>query len=319
MVSTKKTLALIDKNIEEKNPFDFRKHLGASIIGRKCARQIWYSFRWALNIKYKARVLRIFERGEKEEYRFIKWFADAGIQIFNENPKTGKQFRIKDVDGHFGGSLDGTGIGIPDLPAQPFVTEFKTHNEKSFKSLLVDKLKKAKPEHYVQLNLYVYKKSLKWGLYCAVNKNDDSLYFELIYVDKKNAQKYINRAKQIIYTDEPPIRINNDPRWFECLYCDYRLICHGYDVPAINCRTCAHSSPIKKGLWSCQLKLKNILMKPELGCTSHIYNPHMLNGVTFGDGNLAENWIAVQMPNGEGIKLGPKYVTSQQLAEYYKR
>ena len=46
-------------------------HLGASILGRDCPREIWYSFRWVHREKHEPRMLRLFIRGHLEEPRFI--------------------------------------------------------------------------------------------------------------------------------------------------------------------------------------------------------------------------------------------------------
>ena len=50
-----------------------RKHLGASIIGKKCAKQIWYNFRHAIAGDFSSKnrthgqMLRLFNRGHREE------------------------------------------------------------------------------------------------------------------------------------------------------------------------------------------------------------------------------------------------------------
>ena len=44
-----------------------RGRLGASIIGRPCARQLWYSFRNLFDRTFSGRILRLFETGHLEE------------------------------------------------------------------------------------------------------------------------------------------------------------------------------------------------------------------------------------------------------------
>ena len=319
MVSTKKTLALIDEVLERKQDDGFRRHLGASVIGKKCSRELWYIFRWARRAQFKARILRLFSRGQDEEPRFVRWLEAAGIQVWTHT-KDGEQYHVSDIDGHFGGSLDGVLRGLPDLPAQLCLAEFKTHNEKSFKDLLSKKLKKAKWEHYVQCQIYMFKRDLKWTLYCAVNKNTDDLYLEIIRLDEEVAKKHLERARFVIYTDEPPPRIHTNPRWHECLMCSYHKVCQGFELPAINCRTCAHSTPIEhRGAWNCALGQTAIDTAPKEGCSEHVFNPHILNGVQMGDGNQKENWVDLVMPNGVAIRHGPRYIPSHGLGKVYKR
>src|SRR5690606_58877 len=69
------------KHIEANAESEFRGHLGGSLIGRKCSRQLWYTFRWAGKEQFKGRMLRLFERGHKEEFRFVKYLMDVGINV----------------------------------------------------------------------------------------------------------------------------------------------------------------------------------------------------------------------------------------------
>lgn len=244
----------IDQAIEEAQEIGFRRHLGASVIGRKCARQIWYIFRWAKESRHEARLLRLFDRGHLEEQRFIKWLRDAGIKVTDVDPETGEQLRISDCFGHFGGSLDSEVEGIPDLPpGEVAVAEFKTHNDKSFKNLQNRGVLSAKWEHYVQMQIYMHKRERRWALYMAVNKNDDDIYCELVAYRKEIAEEYLHRAARIIDAKEPPPRINESPSWFECKWCDYNRICHYGEAPAKTCRTCAYAKIETEGRWVCGL------------------------------------------------------------------
>lgn len=48
-----------------------RGHMGASLIGKECARSIWYDFFWATKSAFGGRMVRLFNRGHLEEGRFI--------------------------------------------------------------------------------------------------------------------------------------------------------------------------------------------------------------------------------------------------------
>lgn len=233
----------------EKNPF--RNHLGASVIGNECARAIWFGFRWFLKPKFEGRILRLFNRGHMEEARFIACLLTAGVQIYQQD-ENGRQFRISDFGGHFGGSGDGVAIGIPDLlPGTPCLTEFKTHNDKSFQGLVKEGVRRAKYEHYTQANIYMKKMGLQVCLYGAVNKNDDKLYLELLYLDTTTTDQMMGRAGQIIFMRTPPKRISESPGWFGCRFCDHKPHCHGTAPVERNCRTCVYSDPSENGNWYC--------------------------------------------------------------------
>lgn len=229
----------------------FRSHLGASLIGRECARELWYSFRWVTKPRFDGRLIRLFNRGHLEEPRMVALLLMIGCTVwqFDEN---GQQFRIKGHKGHFGGGMDGVVLGIPEIPDEPVVAEFKTHNDKSFQKLKGEGVREAKFEHYVQMQTYMGKNDLRWALYLATNKNDDELYAELVAFDQGTYNKFQERAAAIIDAVEPPPRINNSPGWYKCKFCTHAPVCHGAAMPERNCRTCRWSTPIEDGKWICE-------------------------------------------------------------------
>lgn len=229
----------------------FRSHLGASLIGKKCARSIWYDFRWATRSNFEGRMIRLFNRGHLEEARFIAMLLTIGCQVYQQD-ENGNQYRISDADGHFGGSGDGIITGCPDLPeGTACLTEFKTHSEKSFTELKKKGVKEAKWEHYVQMNVYMQKMGLPVALYLAVNKNTDELHGEIVVKDDVVAEQYIDRARKIIWLDSPPNKLNESPGYFECRFCNHRPVCHLRQAPDKNCRTCEYSKPAENAQWIC--------------------------------------------------------------------
>lgn len=246
----------------------FRKHLGASLIGRECAREAWYGFRWASKPSFPARILRLFNRGHLEEPRMVALMQLIGCTVWQFDAE-GKQYKIADHNGHFGGSIDCALQGIPEFPLPtPILGEFKTHGDKSFVKLAGknwrahrsnptkqpfdgEGVRKTKFEHYVQMQLYMGKMGLPWALYLAVNKNDDELYAELVEYDLAICEAFTRRAADVIRAIDPPAKISNDPAWFTCKMCNRNDICHRKATPARNCRTCFHSSPGQNGDWIC--------------------------------------------------------------------
>jgi len=243
----------INADLEGRQGNGFRKHLGASIIGKPCARQLWYSFRWAKKSNHGGRILRLFQRGHEEEDRISQFLRKAGVHVLQEDPETGEQFRIVDHDGHFGGSLDSLLFDTPEYPLQWILGEYKTHSDKSFKKTAKQGVEESKYEHFVQMQIYMHYRELPAALYIAVNKNDDDLYMPIVEYDEEVALRYIDRAHFIIHSPDTPERIKNaSPGWFICRFCDYTDICfHGADKEQ-HCRTCIHADPIENGAWICQ-------------------------------------------------------------------
>ena len=247
-----------------------RTHLGASLIGRTCSRELWYSFRWFLKSSFNGRMLRLFNRGHLEEGRLIAAYMAAGIKVYYAD-ESGTQFRIKDVNGHFGGSLDSVGVGCPDLPPkQYFLIEYKTHNLKSYKKIVAEGVKIAKPEHYIQMQIYMRAYKLQYGLYTAVNKNDDAIRIEIIELQPQYYDVYVSRAADIISAEKPPKKISNNSAWWQCRYCNYHAICHFNADFEKNCRTCRYSKPVENGKWVCALHNIYLTKEHQLsGCGDH--------------------------------------------------
>lgn len=259
--------------------FPFRSHLGASLIGEDCARKLWYEFHWAVKPKHSDRLLRLFNRGHLEEPRFVAMLCAAGIKVY-QYEALGKQFKIALFGGHFGGSLDGVAVDVPDVVG-PVLCEFKTHSKDSFTKLAGrnwleyvadpehvaftgDGVRLSKFQHYVQMQEYKAAYQLQHGLYLAACKDDDSLYAEIVPADAAVANAFANRAREIIFAQEPPARIKNDPTWWQCKFCDKAPVCYGKAQAERNCRTCEHSIALQReidnALWACQ-KHESVLDK----------------------------------------------------------
>ena len=248
-----------------------RWHLGASLIGEECKRKLWYVFRWcfretAESRSNHARKQRLFNRGHREEARFIEWLEGIGAEvwthetpdIYNEKGKIeieGKQYRVSAVMGHFGGSLD----GIAKLPPrygieEPVLLEFKTSGTGAGFNKSVDSgMSVAKPQHFAQTSTYGSdpKYLFRYCLYFIINKNDDSLHVELAKLDWNLGDNMRAKAEQIILSQEPPPRLSDNPTFHKCGYCAAKEICHKGAIPEKNCRSCKSASPVENGEWLC--------------------------------------------------------------------
>lgn len=277
-----------------------RSHLGASLIGRECERHLWYIFRWCLHEKTTGRQQRLFNRGHREEARFVEWLEGIGFKIWFENyegfayhaesdsycilgpneygdglaerilPENPAfrahiarakadglefpQYRISDVMGHFGGSLDGISI-LPERYGieEPVLLEFKTNGTGAgFNKLAYDGMPIAKPEHFAQTSTYGKKYNFRYCVYLNINKNDDSLHVEVVKLNHQLGEQMIIKAERIIKSQTPPARLSDNPTFHKCGYCAMKDICHKGAIPEKNCRSCAFARPVEDANWFCE-------------------------------------------------------------------
>lgn len=251
----------------------FRTHMGASTLGNKCQRQIFYGFRWTTKPHFDGRMLRLFNRGHLEEARFIALLLMIGCQIFQQD-ENGKQYRISDAGGHLGGSGDGIGLGLPDLqPDVPFVTEFKTASDKKFGEMAKNGVQIANLVYYVQMQLYMGKMGIANALFMMVNKNTDEIHAEIVPFNRSVYELHLQRGIETVFLETPPEKISNSPGWFECKFCDHYNVCHKNAAPEITCRSCAYVKVEPNGTWTCKIAQSDAPRTPEeqyKGCEQYI-------------------------------------------------
>jgi hypothetical protein len=257
------------------NEDGLRTHLGGSVLGHVCMREVWYGLRWADSEKHDGRMLRLFNRGHREELVFAELLRMVGATVWTMDPNTGEQFRISAMGGHLGGSIDGVALNLPDMTGIPVLLEMKTHKEKYFNDLVKKgNIKDSVPKHFKQSQFYMGHMKLGWCLYCAVNKNDDRLWFDLFQFDAQVFHQLEARGESIIFGQGIPPRISDNSGWFECRLCNMWEVCWNRKQPKKNCRTCMHSSPnLIGGGWSCDCFHPEIKTQPKLGCDLHALIP----------------------------------------------
>lgn len=230
-----------------------RTHLGASIIGHECDRYLWNVFRWLKQEQFSGRMLRLFDRGKREESRFVQWLRGIGATVW-EFEEDGKQARMSGVGGHYGGSSDGK-VQLParyGLGEMIIGAEFKTNGTgQGFTSLQTSGVRIAKQQHYTQLSCYGRFWRHQYGIYLNTNKNDDDMHVEVIQLDWDLASKMEERAYRVITSQIPLTKVSVTPAYFTCKICHFAGICHRGDAPEINCRSCRNASPIDNAQWHC--------------------------------------------------------------------
>ena len=257
-----------------------RAHLGASVIGTECSRRQWYGLRWAMRQRFDGRLLRLFQTGHLEEPRFIEDLRAIGCEV-RDRDAGGHQFTFSAIGGHFGGSLDAMVVGVPEASKAWHVAEFKTHNAKSFADLQAKGVEKSKPQHHAQMQIYMRLADVERALYLARNKDTDELYSERVKLDTVDADKLLERARQIITASEPPEGVSRDPAFFLCKMCPFSAVCYGQQLPEANCRTCAHATAELDGdaRWSCARWSADVPLEGQRqGCDEHRWIPALVAG-----------------------------------------
>lgn len=250
-----------------------RTHLGASLIGHSCKRYLWYIFRWVKHEKHSGRLLRLFNRGHREEERFIEWLVGIGCQVWaiDEN---GNQYRISAIHGHFGGSLD----GIAKLPEryqieEPVLLEFKTNGKSGFSSLVSKGMIVGKPQHFAQTSTYGNEYQFNYCLYLNICKDNDEIHVELVKLNHSIGEKMKEKAEEIIMSQEPPPQLSMQPTHWECKMCNFKDICHHGAFAEKNCRSCKNCHPAENAQWVCtvyqQVVNKDEMFSKALECPSY--------------------------------------------------
>jgi hypothetical protein len=290
--------ALIDKHHEQKAEAP-RPHLGVSTLGHVCDRWLWLSFRWAVQPKFPGRILRLFRRGHQEETNIIADLRAIGVDV----RKVSSQHRV-DFGSHVSGSLDGIiEKGVPEAPKAQHVAEFKTHSKKSFDDMVKNGVEKSKPEHFVQMQVYMHGTGIERALYVAVCKDDDRMHTERIHYDKEIAEKTVRRGHYLALSERMPPPISDDPSWYQCKFCDANEFCHeSKTTEHANCRTCAHATPKSDSTWHCARWDDSIPLDAQrTGCESHVLHPDL---VPWQRKPGPDDWKAIYVINGKDVANG---------------
>lgn len=295
------TVSLIYKHYESIKD-EPRPHLGASLLGHPCDRKIWLSFRWAVRPEFLGRMLRLFKRGHDEEAKIISDLRAIGCDV----RKTGRNQLRVEFGSHVAGNLDGIiESGVPESPKKRHVLEMKTHNKKSFEDLVKNGVEKSKPEHYVQMQIYMLGAEIDRALYVAVCKDDDNLHVERVRLDESFAKKYVDRGKKIAMANRMPEPMSGaSASWYVCKMCDSYKFCWEERITKhVNCRTCAHSTPMQDSTWRCERhESDGIPIAFQLdGCESHVLHPDV---VPYQLKDSPDKWTAIYLINGKDVANG---------------
>lgn len=269
----------------------------------ECARSIWLDFRWAnaSSEGWSARMLRLFATGVMQEERILDDLQSIGVVVHRVDPKTREQF-VVDIAGYIRGHMDGVALGIPEGPKTWHLLECKTANEKNFNAIKTKGIAKAKPDHWMQIQLYMLGAGLERCLYFLLNKNTDEEHVERINFDLEFTERAVARLVSIAESPRPPGRIHDDPAArtnFHCRFCRHLSLCHEGAMARANCRTCISSRPRPGGNWWCDLWAHELTPEAQdVGCSAHLFIPDLVAGEQVDADDVART-VTYRMRSGE--------------------
>jgi hypothetical protein len=215
---------LIEKHRSQKK----RDYLGASMLGDECVRKIQLQY-MKHDVDVSAQNLRTFAIGHCLEDLIAEWIQLAGFDLCTKD-ENGEQYSFSVADGKIAGHVDGIIFGGPDFCKYPSLWECKTLNSKSWSDTAKRGVLVTKPLYFAQVQLYMAYLNLEENpcLFTALNKDTSELYHELIPFDAEAAQRYSDRAVQIIKAtgnNELMPCISNDSAFYRCKMCGFRGQC----------------------------------------------------------------------------------------------
>ena len=225
------TLDAIRRAYEQK-PQEQRKYVGASSIGDPCARKLWYRFNGYQSLPFESATLFRFEDGHRTEDLMIERLRMVeGVTVWNKD-ENGNQFGLNLFDGKFKGHVDGIIKGLLQSPKTPHVLEIKcTEDLNKFRKVKYEKgdknaLKNWNETYFVQAQIYMQAFDLTrhYTVVASAGGRDfDSCRTEY---EKEVAQRYKDRAFEIIKAEKEPQKVSDKPDFWLCRMCEFREICH---------------------------------------------------------------------------------------------
>ncbi len=212
---------------------DRRGYIGASEIGRPCARAIWYNYTGASFEPRPYTTLWAAQDGHRTEAVVAEMLRLVPTLNLWTHDKNGKQFGFSAFGGKFQGHADGIIHGLIQAPKANHVWECKAKNEKSFRAFVKckeaygdkDALRSWSEQYYVQAQCYM--KGLKINRHymtVALAGCRDIATCRTEY-DKETADCFFDRAEKIIGAKEAPPRISNKPDFYHCAMCEFKKVC----------------------------------------------------------------------------------------------
>lgn len=201
-----------------------RKYLGASSLGNPCDRAIWYGYTGAPS-EIESKILMTFEIGKQLEKMLMEMIDAFPANVVAYRPNAVNNYlkvthpEVPELQGHLDALINIDGV--------KYVLEIKTANSASFAKVRQVGVRQWRPQYYEQIQLYLGMCSINSAIMLVINKDSSELYEEVIEFNEAHYRLLVEKAKMILYHQEPPAKINKSPSFYVCKMCSYRKHCHG--------------------------------------------------------------------------------------------
>jgi hypothetical protein len=234
-----------------------RDYLGGSRLGEECLRRLGYEYHGVEEdpgAGFSPETLRIFQRGHDCEARMAKYLIAAGFDLRTEK-EDGGQFGFyaandsetgrARIRGHADGVIVGwwapAGLrftaghlgavawaeGLRMDMRFPMLWENKGLNDKGFRAVSSQGLKKAKPLYYAQIQLYMAYFDIPRALFTIENQNTCEIWADIMPLDREAAQTASDRGVAVISARAPEDlpRFGKAKDEWPCGFCPYKERC----------------------------------------------------------------------------------------------
>lgn len=172
-----------------KNNLERKHYLGMSTLG-SCSRELWIGYHapqyWgSFDNESNPKMDRIYRLGHIIEAEVLYYLELGGATLSH------LQYEITDFNKRLRGHCD----AVID---NEFLVEIKGLNDDYSNLLSSLGLKKSFLNYYIQMQLYIHYLKLKGGYMIDYNKNRSEFVVEYIDYEPEIAQKYINKAGNIL-------------------------------------------------------------------------------------------------------------------------
>lgn len=196
-----------------------------------------------------------------------------------EADEFGRPYTVWSVGDHFGGTVEGAALRLPEAPKTWHVLQAEVLEHADFEAVETLGVQDARPLRYCQLQVLMGLTGMERAMYLAEHRVTGALYAERLDADALCFAQLLARAESVITAAEPPARIPGIAPHWECAGCEFLALCHDDQAPEVNCRTCAHSTPqMGAGArWTCERKAGDLdLQAQRAGCPGHRFIPILL-------------------------------------------
>ena len=209
------------KMLSELQHEEIRNYIGASSIGRKCERAIYYDFHGAPSLDFNPKTKIAFEVGKKLETLILDFIEKAGYSI--TYPKTSnKMLGFCDIKNPvFQGHAD----ALLTINNKQYILEIKTAKSSRYQTFVKHGLRKFSETYFAQLQAYMGMSGIHRSVLLAMNKDTHELHCQWVDFDKKYYVQLQDRALRISQAEEPPERISKSPFYDVCNRCNFIDTC----------------------------------------------------------------------------------------------